>query len=220
MEIKKIESDELKEVGILTTSSSITVESFTGKQGPQGIQGPKGDTGPKGEDGVITESQIAQVTETVSQRISVPTKVSELQNDSGYLTQHQDISGKQDKITSSNKLAYSLISGTPTIPDISNLQTKITTSNKLDYSLLDNTPTIPDISNLQTKITTTNKLDYSLISGTPTIPTTLPASDVSLSNGTITIKGSTIKPLTSIPDTYATKTYVDDLIGDVENGTY
>ena len=32
----------------------------------------------------------------------------------GYLTQHQDLSGYQTKITSSNKLAYSLISGTPT----------------------------------------------------------------------------------------------------------
>lgn len=74
----------------------------------------------------------------------VPTKVSELTNDSGYttnkgtvtsvavqmngdvkgtvtgsgtidlgtvLTAHQDISGKQDKITSSNKLAASLVSG-------------------------------------------------------------------------------------------------------------
>lgn len=30
---------------------------------------------------------------------SVPTKVSELENDSGYLTTHQDISGKQDKST-------------------------------------------------------------------------------------------------------------------------
>ena len=30
----------------------------------------------------------------------IPTKVSQLQNDSGYLTQHQDISGKADKATS------------------------------------------------------------------------------------------------------------------------
>lgn len=32
----------------------------------------------------------------------------------GFLTQHQDLSGYQTKITDSNKLAYSLISGTPT----------------------------------------------------------------------------------------------------------
>ena len=34
------------------------------------------------------------------------------------LTEHQDITGKQDKITASNKLSYDLISGTPTIPTI------------------------------------------------------------------------------------------------------
>ena len=32
------------------------------------------------------------------------------------LTEHQDITGKQDKITSTNKLDYSLLSNTPTIP--------------------------------------------------------------------------------------------------------
>ena len=31
--------------------------------------------------------------------IEVPTKVSQLSNDSGYLTKHQDISGKADKAT-------------------------------------------------------------------------------------------------------------------------
>ena len=35
--------------------------------------------------------------------IKVPTKVSELQNDSGYLTKHQDISGKVDKVTQEKK---------------------------------------------------------------------------------------------------------------------
>ena len=34
----------------------------------------------------------------------IPTKISQLNNDSGYLTQHQDISGKQDKITANGVL--------------------------------------------------------------------------------------------------------------------
>lgn len=50
-----------------------------------------------------------------------------------------DLSGYQTKITSSNKLAYSLISGTP---DLSGYQTKITTSNKLAYSLISGTPNL------------------------------------------------------------------------------
>lgn len=41
--------------------------------------------------------------------ITVPTKVSELQNDAGYLTQHQDISGKED---SSNKVTILSASST------------------------------------------------------------------------------------------------------------
>lgn len=60
---------------------------------------------------------------------------------------------KQDKITSSNKLAYSLISGTPTSLPASDVYSWAKASSKPSYS-------------------------YSEISGTPTIPTTLPASDV------------------------------------------
>lgn len=76
---------------------------------------------------------------------TIPTKVSQLTNDSGFTTNKgtitgikmngsskgtsgvvdlgtviTDISGKQDKITSNNKLPYSLISGTPTIPTVNN----------------------------------------------------------------------------------------------------
>ena len=46
----------------------------------------------------------------------IPTKISSFENDRGYLTEHQDISGKQDVITETNKLSYSLLSDTPTIP--------------------------------------------------------------------------------------------------------
>lgn len=35
----------------------------------------------------------------LSNKPTIPSKTSELQNDSGFLTQHQDISGKQDKVT-------------------------------------------------------------------------------------------------------------------------
>lgn len=35
----------------------------------------------------------------LSNKPTIPSKISELQNDSGFLTQHQDISGKQDKAT-------------------------------------------------------------------------------------------------------------------------
>lgn len=52
---------------------------------------------------------------------AVPTSTSQLTNDSGFTTTayvDNAVSGKQDKITSSNKLDYSLLSGTPTIPTV------------------------------------------------------------------------------------------------------
>lgn len=41
---------------------------------------------------------------------TVPTNVSAFTNDAGYLTEHQSLDGKQDKITSTNKLSADLIS--------------------------------------------------------------------------------------------------------------
>lgn len=52
----------------------------------------------------ITDAKIANGVITLGSNIITP------------LTEHQDITGKQDKITSTNKLDYSLLSNTPTIP--------------------------------------------------------------------------------------------------------
>ena len=99
-----------------------------GDTGEQGIQGPKGDTGAqgpqgeKGEDGYTPQKGIDYFTDGDKQEMVqslvplIPTKVSQLTNDTGYLTsipdeyvtdaeleskgyltEHQDISGKADK---------------------------------------------------------------------------------------------------------------------------
>ena len=65
--------------------------------------------------------------------ITVPTKTSELTNDSGYLTEHQDISGLQPKITSTNKLSTDLISGLSTV------------ATSGSYNDLKDTPTMPTV---------------------------------------------------------------------------
>ncbi len=49
---------------------------------------------------------------------SLPTKTSELDNDSGFIDNTYHDSTKQDLITSNNKLDYSLVDNTPTIPTI------------------------------------------------------------------------------------------------------
>ena len=119
------------------------------------------------------------------------------------------LKGYQPLITSSNKLAYSLISGTPTLAtvatsgkysDLSGLPTipTVPTSLKNPYSLKFGTKTYDgstektitaadlgaltahqDLSGYQTKITSTNKLSASLVSGLATVATSGKYSDLS-----------------------------------------
>lgn len=94
--------------------------------------------GPKGDDAVITESDVAgwgftkntgTITEIKMNGVSKGT--SGVVDLGTVLTAHQDISGKQDKITSSNKLAASLVSGLATV------------ATSGSYNDLLNKPTIP-----------------------------------------------------------------------------
>lgn len=88
------------------------IPGIAGPQGPQGIrgpQGPKGDTGPQGiqgEQGIpgekggqgpagrtpikgtdyYTEAEKQEIIQEVSEKIVVPTKTSDLENDSGFIT--------------------------------------------------------------------------------------------------------------------------------------
>lgn len=60
-----------------------------GDVGPQGLTGPQGPQGIKGADGkdyVITESDYNAIAEITKSKVNVPTKTSDLANDSGYLT--------------------------------------------------------------------------------------------------------------------------------------
>ena len=91
----------------------------TGEQGPQGPQGDKGADGKDGVDGHTPVKGVDYFTEADKNEIAedAASKV----NLSSYRTaEAQDVidNGKQDKITSTNKLAYSLISGTPTVPTV------------------------------------------------------------------------------------------------------
>lgn len=54
----------------------------------------------------------------LSNKPTIPTKTSDLLNDSGFIDSSYHDSTKQDEITSTNKLDYSLIDNTPTIPTV------------------------------------------------------------------------------------------------------
>ena len=78
---------------------------------------------------------------TKADKSAIPTKVSQLTNDKGYLTSHQDISGKADKTYVDTELAK-----------------KANTSHTHSYNDLTDKPTIPSTTNLATKTELTNGL--------------------------------------------------------------
>ena len=115
-------------------------------------------------------------------------------NQQGFLTEHQDLSGYQTKITSTNKLAYSLISGTPdlsvyltTSSASSTYQPKITSSAKLAASLVSGLATVAtsgsynDLSNKPTIPSNTNQLT----NGAGFITSSALSSYLPLSGGTL-----------------------------------
>ena len=80
--------------------------------------------------GLATKDELALKADTSS----IPTKTSELTNDSGFLTSHQDVSGKADKTyvvaelakkpNESHTHSYNDLTDKPTIPSTTNLATK------------------------------------------------------------------------------------------------
>ena len=167
-----------------------------GAPGTPGKDGADGHTPVKGTDywtasdkaEVVAEAAAAIDLTPYAKKTEVPTKTSQLTNDSGFLTSHQDISGKQDKATleadvaakgfTKNTGTYSKPTGGIPKADLANdVQASL---GKADTALQEHqslaayrTAEAQDIidNGKQDKITSTNKLEYSLISGTPTIPT-------------------------------------------------
>ncbi len=55
-----------------------------------------------GSNNLLTSGTVKEALDLKADKTELPVNVSELNNDAGYLTQHQDISGKQDKLTFDN----------------------------------------------------------------------------------------------------------------------
>ncbi len=69
----------------------------------------------------ITKERLQYLVNKIKNSIVVPTKVSELNNDAGYLTQHQDISGKANSADLSAVATsgdYADLNNKPTIPTV------------------------------------------------------------------------------------------------------
>ena len=86
------------------------------------------------KNGTTIQTFTANQSTDATVNVEVPTKTSELTNDSNYVTT-TDLANKQDKITTTNKLSSSLVDGL----------SKVATSGS--YNDLSNTPTIPTVNN-------------------------------------------------------------------------
>ena len=86
------------------------------------------------KNGTTIQTFTANQSTDTTVNVEVPTKTSELTNDSNYVTT-TDLATKQDKITTTNKLSSSLVDGL----------SKVATSGS--YNDLSNTPTIPTVNN-------------------------------------------------------------------------
>ena len=110
---------------------------------------------------------------TKADKTAIPTKVSQLTNDKGYLTSHQDISGKADKTYVDAELAkkanvshthsYNDLTDKPTIPSTTNLATKTELTNGLATKA--NKSEIQSLEGYATETFVTNKIAEASLSG-------------------------------------------------------
>lgn len=108
----------------IESDSGISSADLKGAKGDTGIRGPQGAQG-EGKvlsvngrigDVVITANEIGATTQeyvdTAINGVAVPTKVSELENDAGYLTEHQSLTNYYTK-TEVNALTSGFITSIP-----------------------------------------------------------------------------------------------------------
>ena len=149
----------------------------TGKPS-RGVAGATGAAGPAGKDGHTpvkdvdywTAADKAEIVEDTAAAIDltayaktadVPTKTSELENDSGFVATSElaaELAGKQDIISDLATIRSGAAKGATALQSVPNSYRTAEAQDAIDAEKQD-------------RITPTNKLAYSLISGTPTIPT-------------------------------------------------
>ena len=98
-------TDKVYKLDITTANSAFTTPNLRGKDGESSGGGEANVIESISVNGThisVDENKNVDITvpsiDGLAKTEDIPTKVSELTNDSGYLTEHQDISGKGDKV--------------------------------------------------------------------------------------------------------------------------
>ena len=141
---------------------------------------------------------------SLTNKPTIPTKVSDLQNDRGYLTEHQDISGKVDKIKGKSLISDDEIKRLSTLKnyDDTNIYLQLNDIESEINELKEGNINI-DLTNYVTKSELSESVfsgNYNDLTNKPTIPTKV--SELTNDEGY----------LTSIPDEYAKISDLDDYI--------
>lgn len=100
--------------------------AIKGEKGDKGDRGERGERGEKGEDGHVSDDQIDEIANIVEQRVNVPTKTSQLQNDSGFIDDSalQGYAKTEDLAAVATSGSYNDLANKPTIPSIEGLATE------------------------------------------------------------------------------------------------
>lgn len=108
-----------------TEYTTTSIRGERGERGEQGVAGRDGRDGKDGSDYVITESDYNAIAEITKTKVNVPTKTSELENDSGYV--------KNTDYASSNDAGVIRSSGTYGVSVSSNGYLQATIKNASQY---------------------------------------------------------------------------------------
>ena len=162
---------------------------------------------------VVDTKADAAVVDTLSVKvdaIKVPTKVSELTNDAGYLTTHQDITGKQDVITDLETIRSGAALGATalqSIPEEYITETELSSKGYLTDQSLNGYATEEYV------VDAIEKIDI------PTVPTKVSEFENDAKYLTVDEASSMFAPIGSEGGDmggYATKKYVDDAIDAID----
>ena len=126
-------TDKIYKLDITTADSTFTTPNLKGADG-------QGGSGGSGEENTIDSISVNGVSvapdenknvditvpsiDGLAKTEDIPTKVSELTNDSGYLTEHQDISGKVDKVDGKSLIADTEIERLASVDNYDDTQVK------------------------------------------------------------------------------------------------
>ena len=136
-------TDKIYKLDITTADSAFTTPNLRGKDGEGSGGGEANVIGSISVNGTpisVDENKNVDITvpsiDGLAKTEDIPTKVSELTNDSGYLTEHQDISGKVDKVEGKSLISDAEIARLASVDNYDDTAIKAEIAKKADTTAI------------------------------------------------------------------------------------